>query len=370
MKSILLFLISISLLIGCSAPKKLTHNDRPVIRAHSDYTEYRVGEDWYRGRWSIAPQVENDTLTIVCYQSIESFKFMTDLDSIEFDLKVNSSKRFYVKMGENTYAHTIVQGVPFQTSQLDFDNTKNKEISIKYQNDSHDYLDKLKAEYPLDFIHSNMTDTEVILAVLNWTNSRWNHNGNNSPSKNDAVTILHEAEKGQQFPCFAYAIVLKDQLNALGYKARTVYLKTQDAENRKSPPGHVATEVYAEDLKKWVFIDGQFNLMPTLNNIPLNGVEFQDAITNHYDRFELMSLSKDKSTKKNYVSFIYDYLFYFDTSFDHRYEKEERHLIDGKRSLMLIPKGANNLRRIDFWNLDVDYCIYTNSLEDFYAQPK
>jgi hypothetical protein len=364
----LFWILSIAL-SGCFASKNFTYNNSPVIKANSDYTEYCIGEDWYRGRWSIAPQVEHDTLVIECYQAIESFKFKTDLDSIEFDITANTSESFYIKMDESTYAHTIIQGISFQTEQLNFENTRNSEISIKYQTETSDYLDKLMAEYPLDFIDSDLSDTEVVLAVLNWTNSRWNHNGNNSPSKNDAITILNEAEKGQQFPCFAYAIVLRDQLNALGYKTRTVYLKTQDAKNRKSPPGHVATEVYLNDLKKWAFIDGQFNVMPTLNNIPLNGVEFQDAIGNSYDQFKLLSLSTVKTTKKSYVNFVYDYLYYFDTSLDNRYEKDERHLIDSKRSIMLVPKGAENLKHIDFWDMDVNYCVYTHSLEDFYAKP-
>jgi len=85
---------------------------------------------------------------------------------------------------------------------------------------------------------------------------------------NDAISILKEAEEGRQFPCFAFAIVLRDQLNAMGFNARTVYLKSKNARRSKYPPGHVATEVYLNDLKKWVFIDGQFNVLPILDEIP------------------------------------------------------------------------------------------------------
>ncbi|MEL6135728.1 MAG: transglutaminase domain-containing protein, partial [Bacteroidota bacterium] len=198
---------------------------------------------------------------------------------------------------------------------------------------------------------------------------RWKHNGNNSPSKNDAITILNEAKEGQRFPCFAYAIVLRDQLNALGYRARTVYLKTQDAASRKSSPGHVATEVYLKDLQKWVFVDGQFNVMPFLNGKSLNAVELQDAISHHYGEFELRSASSQTTTKKRYVTFVYDYLYYFDTLFDNRYEKDEWYLVDGKSSLMLVPSEAQNLTHINFWDTDVNYCVYTHSIEDFYAKP-
>ena len=370
MRSIPFLLIMLFALAACSSSKKLTYNNSPVIRANSTETKFRVGDEWFRGKWSIAPHVAHDTLIVVCYRPIESFKFKTDIDSIEFDIPSNSSKSFYVQMADGTYAHTIITGIPFETNQLDFANTRQEELGIKYQTEVSEYLENLKEAYSLDFVNNKMNDTEVALAVLNWTNSQWQHNGNNSPSKNDAITILNEVRDGQQFPCFAYAIVLRDQLNALGFKARTIYLKTQDAENRKGPPGHVATEVYLDDVQKWVFMDGQFNVMPVLNGIPLNAVEFQNAIGNHYAEFELESLSEEKIAKKNYVSFVYDYLYYFDTTLDNRYGEIQKHKIDDKRSIMLVPTGAKNLSHIDFWNLEVNYCIYTNSVKDFYAKPE
>ena len=37
---------------------------------------------------------------------------------------------------------------------------------------------------------------------------------------------------------------------------------------------------FLKELNKWIFIDPQFNIVPTLNGIPLNGVEFQKEIFN------------------------------------------------------------------------------------------
>ena len=39
-----------------------SYNGHPVIQANSTYTEYKIGDDWYKGYWSIAPHVEHDTL--------------------------------------------------------------------------------------------------------------------------------------------------------------------------------------------------------------------------------------------------------------------------------------------------------------------
>lgn len=67
--------------------KKLIYNDSPLINAKSDCTEYRIGNDWYRGQWSIAPHFEHDTLKVLCYNSKETFEFRTDKNSIEFEIE-------------------------------------------------------------------------------------------------------------------------------------------------------------------------------------------------------------------------------------------------------------------------------------------
>ena len=84
MKSNLKLLAILFVLTSCSPSKKLTYNNRPVINAKSTWTAYQVGSEWYKGYWSVAPQVKHDTLQIVCYGSKESFKFKTHSDSIAF----------------------------------------------------------------------------------------------------------------------------------------------------------------------------------------------------------------------------------------------------------------------------------------------
>ncbi|NQX90850.1 MAG: transglutaminase domain-containing protein [Flavobacteriales bacterium] len=369
MKTPIIAMVSL-MLSSMAFAQETTYKNDPVINAETDYSEYRSGEDWYKGSWRIAPEVEHDTLPVICYSKEESFEFRTDIDKIEFNISPNTSKGFYIKMKDGRYAHTVIKGIPFMSSQIAFNNDRNSRYVIQYQSDKSEYLERLKNEFPLDFLTSDMTDAETVLAIMNWTHNRWDHDGNNSPSKMDAITILTEASEGQQFPCFAYAIVLRDQLTALGYPSRTVYLKTADAETRPSSPGHVATEVYLDDIQKWVFLDAQFDVMPTLNDVPLNAVELQNAIGNHYEEFQLESLASEKTTKSRYVSFVYDYLYYFDTSLDNRYGEAEFQVIDGMYNLMLVPSGAQNLTHIGLWDSPVDYCLYTHSVSDFYAKPE
>lgn len=369
MKKVLKVLLIVLLFNACKNNQQQTHNGLPIVKATKQNIDYKIDDTWSFGRWGIAPQVAHDTLPVICYKQNQEFTFKTDIDSISFNIKPNTTKSFYVVLKNSLYAHTIIKGVPFKANQITHDTTNKSNIIINYSTDANSYLKALKNEYPLDFINNNKSEIQTVLETLNWTNSRWKHNGNNTPKQQDAISILNEAKQGGEFPCFAYAIVLKDQLNANGYKARTVYLKTEDAAYRKGSPGHVATEVFLKDSNKWAFIDGQFNVMPTLNGTPLNAVQFQNAINNNYQDLVLESLGKEVITKRNYITFVYDYLFYLDTTLNNSYSKNESYTINGKKSLMLVPLAAQNLTKIDFWKMDVDYCLYTNAIQDFYAKP-
>lgn len=371
MKKLFLVLILTGLFISCKESK--TYNNHPVINASTVNTSFKIAENWYNGRWSIAPQVKHDTLKIQCLSNPEKFVFKTDMDSISFDVFEGKSYDFYVHLNDSIYAHTIIKGTSFSREEIKHNITsKNDSLFILYENNKENqYLTKLASKYPIqNLIDQKSNDTEKIVKILDWTNARWKHSGNNSPSKSDPITILDEAKAGGRFPCFAYAIVLKAQLENAGFKARTIYLKTKDVETRKSSPGHVATEVFINDIQKWAFVDGQFNVMPALNNIPLNAVEFQNALTNNYENLELTSLKE--VSKRSYTEFVYDYLYYLDTSLDHRNligTDINQQKINDKTTLMLVPTEAHNPRKIDFWSSKINYCIYTNSLKDFYAKP-
>ncbi|KXX72407.1 transglutaminase domain-containing protein [Flammeovirga sp. SJP92] len=366
-----LFFILLILNIGCSTSKKQTTNEKLVIHTKSGQLTAFINEgvdshfNWLKVD-TLAKEVD---WVLNCYAQSEKLKIKSDTDSVEYDLVQNTNQIIEVVFETDSIVRLNIQAKPFTFKKIEYDQKNGLGYEIKYQSKPNEYLKQLAQKYPLDFLDHSKSDTEVVLEVLNWVATRWNHNGNNSPSKNDAITILDEANEGKQFPCFAYAIVLKDQLQTLGYTARTVYLKTNDAATSKNACGHVITEVYLNDLQKWVFLDGQMNTMPMLNGIPLNSVEFQNALTHHYDEVELKTLHPESRYKNIYNDFIYNYLYHLDISLDQCYNKSQTYKINGMRSLMLLPLGAEELKRVPFYNSNIDYCLYTNSLEDFYAKP-
>lgn len=345
-------------------------NNLKVITADSAKADIKIADEWYLKRWSISPQIENDSLKIKIYGGSENISFRTNRDSISYVLRPGQSKSFYVKLGNAAPAHTIISAEAFQWNHISYNNEQQrKDVRFFYSPKDNPYYNSLRDQYPIKDIYAkDKDDTERVLSIMNWVHNRWKHNGANSPKGMDGISILNEAKAGGRFPCFAYAIVLRDQLIANGYTARVLYLKFKDAEKSEGAPGHVVSEVYLKDKKKWVFIDGQFNVMPMLKGQPLNAVEFQHALSTNYDGVTLNS--REKVSKKNYTDFVYDYLFYFNTALDNRViPAAEKFLLEEKREIMLVPIGANNLTKMKFFDTKLDYFIYTHSSADFYAKP-
>ncbi|MDR3652670.1 MAG: transglutaminase-like domain-containing protein [Paludibacter sp.] len=347
-----------------------TYKGFPLIKAKSLKADFRIGNDWVKGWWTISPQISSDSLFITCFSSKEDFVFYTDQDSIHIDLKSQQVFNFYISVNDTTFALTVIKGIQPINAALSFDTkAKNKTLRFWYeQNKNNDYLNLLRSKYPIDSLtKGTKSDTEKALAILHWVHRQWNHDGGNEPKKNDAISILEEAKEGKNFRCVEYGIVTTACLNSIGLKSRTLGLKTKNVETTESGAGHVLSEVYLNDLKKWVLLDGQWDVMPMLNNVPLNAVEFQRAITENYANLEIKTSSN--VSKRAYVEWIYPYLYYFSFPFDNREgNKLERKTFDGKSGLMLVPQGAKNptvFQRIS----KLDYLIYTNSLKDFYASP-
>lgn len=235
------------------------------------------------------------------------------------------------------------------------------------------YLRTLKSRYPLEsLVSGETTDMGKIVNILDWTSRQWEHSGSNQPAKQDALTILNEAQEGKQFRCVEYGIVATAALNSVGIPARTLGLKTRDVEKVMRGAGHIVSEVYSKDLGKWLFIDPQFNVIPTLNGVPLNGVEFQQAISRKDVHLKLIrkqgELSKEEAGR--YVKWIGKYLFYFDVLFDQKtLDASQFKTINGMTKLTLVPVGVKE-PRVFQRHYKIDYSHYTHSLNDFYRKPE
>jgi hypothetical protein len=273
-----------------------------------------------------------------------------------------------VKLEDGRYALTEVRG--FNYKAVAYDATPKKPAyHFWYENgEGNDYLEKLKTQYKIqELVQGLGSDSARALRVVKWVHDQWQHNGDNQPKKNDAISILEEAKEGKKFRCVEYGIVTTAALNAIGLPARVLALKTKDVETTTSGAGHVLLEVYLKDLKKWALLDGQWDAMPVLDGVPLNAVEFQQAIANHYDRLQVRSLSG--TPKMEYARWIFPYLYYLDVPFDNREGiGRAKEFQEGKPSLMLVPQGARN-PTVFQQKWPISNAVYTTSLAEFYAPP-
>jgi hypothetical protein len=223
------------------------------------------------------------------------------------------------------------------------------------------YLTELRARYRLaEKVAGCENDYEKAKVIVSWVNSLWAHHGINTPQKSDPISILEEVEAGKRFRCVEYAIVVAGALNALGIPSRTLGLKTKDVESALIGAGHVVAEAYLQDQGKWIMIDGQWGVIPTLNGTPLNAVELQQALA---DRVMGLDVYSDSGVEKEqYFHWIKDYLYYLDVPFDNRTGIALEDYAGG--ILMLVREKAIRPEKFQvLWK--IGNAIYTHSVQDF-----
>jgi len=247
---------------------------------------------------------------------------------------------------------------------LEWDNNhKNLNLIILTDNPADSNLVKLRTEYKLEEVVAGVeNDYEKLRKIVEWTHDKWEQSGSNRPSRSDPLTILKEASEGESFRCVEYAIVTAASARALGMPSRVLALKRKDVETAQSGAGHVVAEVWLNQFNKWVFVDAQFDAIPELDGVPLNAVEFQDAIARNTPGLVIRS-SSSRIHKWYYRKWISPYLYYFDFKIDQRFFLEESEKKRGR--IMLVPKGAKN-PKVFQRRYPIQNCTYISTPETFY----
>ncbi|GAA4381406.1 hypothetical protein GCM10023186_20810 [Hymenobacter koreensis] len=234
--------------------------------------------------------------------------------------------------------------------------------TFQYGSPTDAYLETMRDRYGLDrVVAGKTTDLAKAQAICAWVHGRLNHNGHIPTKKTDPMGILQDAQAEQEVQCVGFGIVLAAALQAVGIPARPLYLKTADSETRGSAAGHAATEAWLSEQQKWVLVDAQWDVIPTLGGTPLNAVELQQALATGNE--DLRGLTTTNAKWKFYFKWLKDYLYYLDTPLDNRFGAKM-----STAGLMLVPEGAKKpvvfQRTTRLHNLR-----YTHSPTTFYANP-
>ncbi|NMM47446.1 transglutaminase-like domain-containing protein [Marinigracilibium pacificum] len=250
---------------------------------------------------------------------------------------------------------------------LKFDKGEENTFGLKYADiSSRKDLVELKEKFELyKIVDSLSNDFQKVLAIQSWVQNQWEHDGDNVPSQKDAIFILEEANKGERFRYVEYSFVARECLAALGFKVRTLGLMAKDINDVKWGGGHVANEVYLEDIDKWMFIDPQFDVILTQDGQPLNAVELQNAIATGGD-IEMINPNQTIS-KDDYVKWIGPYLYYFYVSINGQSVSVWDRIIGNKKQLTLLSQDAVEPEYFQgIFRINNSY--YTHSLSDFYPK--
>ncbi|HVX58454.1 MAG TPA: transglutaminase-like domain-containing protein [Candidatus Saccharimonadales bacterium] len=208
--------------------------------------------------------------------------------------------------------------------------------------------------------------TDPTKDVIGYAHNLFAHDGDNTPSANDPLTILKEAQAGKSFRCVEYSTLAAGLLWANGIPARTVGLKTRDVETRKYGAGHVVIEFWDNGLKKWVMSDVQAGVIPLYENTPLSAYELKQHLDSG-DPITYASVTNSRfqpgkhDDKPSYSDWIKEYLYFIDTPASLTLGNEDK---QKQKIVMLIPSGTQPPKT--FQGLFKMNAVYTTKPEDFY----
>ena len=142
-------------------------------------------------------------------------------------------------------------------------------------------LRTLRETYKLDAIVAGAADDlDRIRRMCRWVHGRTSHQGWDGDLPSDALGLLQVAEKGGQWRCVEYGIVLAGCLNAVGIPARYVGGQARDVETIAVGAGHVFAEAWIADLQRWMFVDAQMDIVGLdSDGTPMNSVEFRNSLS-------------------------------------------------------------------------------------------
>jgi hypothetical protein len=78
------------------------------------------------------------------------------------------------------------------------------------------------------------------------------------------------------FQCWYYATVFVQCATALGYKARRLGVGIHPAIKRPGNNGHIIAEIWSEEYRKWVVMDGDMNAYYKIGGIPAGALELHN----------------------------------------------------------------------------------------------
>jgi len=127
-----------------------------------------------------------------------------------------------------------------------------------YQDRDDANLTALRKKYNLDSVAGQGTDIVRATNLLQWMHRAVPHEDEYNHHLLTADNVIDTyRQKGTAQGCYPLAIAMNDIFLSMGFRSRTVICFSSDYAHPRG--GHVITVVYIPSLRKWVWMDPQFN---------------------------------------------------------------------------------------------------------------
>jgi hypothetical protein len=112
MKNLPTYALALLLISGSSASYAQKVKELPSIKSNVENITYAINHTEKRADWTISPQLKPDRLEVECKKRVTKVAFISDVDSIAFNVKVGDTIQFYVLQSGKEKALTEIVGVP------------------------------------------------------------------------------------------------------------------------------------------------------------------------------------------------------------------------------------------------------------------
>lgn len=190
-------------------------------------------------------------------------------------------------------------------AEYQFDDQKYQKIDYQYDLYNTNSREFFKTLFNIEEVDNINSDSKKAIWMLNQISTLIKHNGGSGLPNDRTVKALHEFSKNfsNAINCRGLAIILSEALRCVGLKA---YHVTCLPYNTKDRDCHVVTEVYCDDLSKWIMIDPSFNAYVMVDNQILNLAEFREALEKDYEIIASSSINHngDQYTIDDYKNYM------------------------------------------------------------------
>lgn len=147
----------------------------------------------------------------------------------------------------------------------------------EFETPCHYMFSHLQEQYDLaEITKSDETDFDRAWSIANWLRSQFGYGDPSRPVSRsfNVIEILQRGQKGERFRCGTISGAYIQCLLSLGIQGRVLNIANP------SGKGHVVTEVWCNNLKKWVLFDVDNNVGYTVNKTPASAYELHKAWIN------------------------------------------------------------------------------------------